>query len=194
MKKNRRIVIASFAIIGLFAGCRNKVLDESQIQIKENCLVANMNFVTKYSREHSAVIHPILNLRNTSNKPICFFWCVYHAGTFQISNKQGVIPNMIGRRSGPVGAKIIIIKPGQEVKLDAYDYGYGLNQNKKLYAFNTDSLQAILKSGKYKVNYNLNYNIKSLKKYLKHYDRIKSDINSLWIGKITLKEIPLILK
>jgi hypothetical protein len=160
-----------------------------------NGLATKITFDIKESTTHSKVIHPKLNLRNKTKSSINFFWCIYEAGKFTITDRQGEhVKKSSSCRSGGVGAGVISIKPGQEIQLDTYDYGYGLSLRPNLYAFNTSSLQCNLKSGFYLIDYSLNFNVENLKKYLKRYDWIKSDIKELWTGKINLKKVPLFLK
>ncbi|MDX2361538.1 MAG: hypothetical protein QNK23_12080 [Crocinitomicaceae bacterium] len=158
-----------------------------------NGLEACLTFDIEYSEIHTNVIHPELNLRNVTNDPIHFFWCVYDAGNFVIRDtKRNLVQETPPfHRSGPIGAEVLTIEPGQIIQVDAYDYGYGQKQDPDLFYFHTSSEQYSLKRDSYFVDYTLTYTSENLEKYLNHYHWIESDPSTLWTGKIKLNEVPL---
>lgn len=160
-----------------------------------NGLAARLTFEIEKSETHLQVIHPKLNIRNETNETINFFWCIYDAGKFKVTDTLGIpTAEVYPPRSGPVGAEIVSIGPGQIAILDAYDYGYGKKPQPDLYAFHTSFIQTNITSGKYLVSYILDYTADKLKKIIKQYDWIKVDVETIWTGKIKIEEVPLILK
>ena len=118
--------------------------------VPSNGLSATLVFEVEASAKHASVIHPKIKLRNESSVPIKFLWCIYDAGTFTVRTRQGVpVQRAHPRRSGPVGPKVHFIQPGQVIELDAYDYGYGLDTDTRVFVFHTSSFQAVLSYGTY---------------------------------------------
>jgi len=187
-----------FAFALVTVSCTDKKgLDETNAGWSKpsNALSAKLIFEVDISSSHAKVVHPKIKLRNESDNPIKFLWCVYDAGIFVVkSSKEITVQRSASIRSGPQGAKVIIINPGEIYELDAYDYGYGLSSDSHVFAFNTASFQAELKSGLYSVDYRLVVNQTDINRMLKDYDWIHEDPSSLWIGDIVLKNVQLHLK
>ena len=174
----------------------NEIANDEQIWSEPiNGLAAMLKFEIKKSETHAQIIHPKLNLRNETKDTIDFFWCIYDAGEFKITDTNGnSVPSKGSIRSGPVGSEIVSINPGQVVTLDAYDYGYGISGQPNLYAFNTASIQRNLVPENYLISYILDYTTDNLKKIIKQYNWIKVDVATIWSGIIKLEEVPLNLK
>jgi hypothetical protein len=140
------------------------------------------------------IIHPKVLLRNDSHVLIKFIQCVYDAGEFSIKIPDGnVVEKYSGPRSGPQGAQIVDISPSEIFEFDAYDYGYGLSMDTSKYAFNTYSFQAILKPGRYVVDYSLIMDTKRIKKMLQSYEWQKSSTRSIWTGTISIPSVEILL-
>lgn len=154
-----------------------------------NGLIVRMVFDVEESQTHSQVIHPKLLVKNETKDTLNFFWCIYDAGEFTLTDSKGsIIANSMQPRSGPVGAKVKSIKPGEIIAFDAYDYGYGVSKENSIYTFNTHYSQMELEEGDYFVDYRLDYSKENLKKIINRYDWINIDIDSLWTGKLSLKK------
>jgi len=160
-----------------------------------NGLSAKLIFKVDTSSSHAKVIHPTIKLRNELDTSIKLLWCIYDAGIFMVKTSRGVPVQMSSPpRSGPQGARVIVINPGEIVELDAYDNGYGLRPDSRVFAFNTASFQAELKTGVYLVDYRLVVDQTTLNQMLKHYDWIHDEPSSLWTGNISLKNVQLRLE
>ncbi len=140
------------------------------------------------------IIHPILLLRNDSDKPIQFFKCVYNGGNFKIKSFWGrdLKRSNVVCRSGGQPFKVITIKPGETIEFDTYDYGYAIPVKKNNYVFNVYSYQRALKPGVYYVDYSIEFDKDKYKKIFTSYRRfpsLKYDKKLLWTGKIELNNV-----
>lgn len=196
MNMIKRATLLLAILCGFSCSKITPIENESEWSEPSDGLSAKLVFSVADSDTHAKVIHPKLMLRNDSNAPIKFLKCVYHAGIFVVKHADGsdVERSTALSRSGGQGAEVIIIKPTESIEFDTYDYGYGLKPDKRIYAFNANSLQLELKPGKYIVNYSLDIDRAELKKIIKSYDWIKDDPNELWIGQISIRDVGMYLK
>ena len=171
------------------------LLNESIWSEPSNGLSAKLAFSYDDSQSYANVIHPKLLLRNDSKEPIKFLKSVYYAGVFLIRNSSGLkIQNGGVSRSGVQGAEVVIIKPTEVVGFDTYDYGYGISPNHNIYVFNTNSVQADLKPGKYIIDYTLVLNKETIEKALSLFDWIKEKPSAFWKGRISINNTEVVLK
>lgn len=170
------------------------LINESAWSRPSHSLSAKLVFECENSPSRAKIIHPKVLLRNDSHVPIKFIQCVYDAGEFSIKIPDGnVVEKYSGPRSGPQGAQIVVISPSEIFEFDAYDYGYGFNTDTSTYVFNTHSFQAILKPGRYVVDYSLIMDTKRIKKMLQRYDWLKSSTRSIWTGTISIPTVEILL-
>jgi hypothetical protein len=170
--------------------------NQSAWSIPSNGLSAKLvlSYEDSFSRTHTKVIHPKLFVRNVSSHSIKFLKGVYFSGNFIVTHDGKVVQQDLAiSRSGPQGAETIVISPSESIEFDTYDYGYGLMPNPNLYAFNTNSLQVILRPGTYWVDYSLGFNKKQIEAILKRCDWLKDDPDSLWMGEIKIERTSMVL-
>ncbi|OVE80908.1 hypothetical protein BVY04_04610 [bacterium M21] len=107
---------------------------------KSNGLSVTLRFEIKDSSFESKIVHPVLDFRNESDKPIKLLKSIYHAGEFSVRHLNGspVIPPDCMARGGPAGTEVVTIAPGKTLEFDAYDYGMGIHKGD--YAFNPKKL------------------------------------------------------
>ena len=171
------------------------LLNESNWSRPSNGLSAKLVFSYDDSQSYAKVIRPKLLLRNDSKEPIKFLMSVYFAGKFSIKNSNGSkVQNGGVTRSGGQGVEVVIIKPNEVVKFDTYDYGYGVSSNHNIYVFNTISVQADLKPGKYIIDYTLVLNEETIEKALSLFDWIKEKPSAFWKGRISINNTEVVLK
>ncbi len=161
-----------------------------------NGLSIKLTFNYDDSDSYAKVIHPKILLRNDSKESIKFLKSIYNAGKFLITDSNGSkIQRKVVTRSGPQEIEVVTIKPTETIEFDVYDYGYGVNPDHNIYVFNTSSVQADLKPGNYTIDYTLALNEEMVEKALSDVANwIKEDPKTIWIGEISINDIPIVLK